>query len=101
MTSRVVSMTLCRSRMPNSRAQREVAVCEVAPASDRLIHSVISATHHAKAANAKRAGTHVSLWEDLPMPVVAAARARGGRRSAPYPSAKGPGAGQIPGQFAR
>ena len=40
MTSRVVSMTLCRSRMPNSRAQREVAVCEVALDSDRLSGSL-------------------------------------------------------------
>jgi hypothetical protein len=39
MTSRVVIMTLCRSRVPDSRAQRDIAVCEVAPDSDRLIHS--------------------------------------------------------------
>jgi hypothetical protein len=39
MTSRVVIMTLCRSRVPDSRAQRDFAVCEVAPDSDRLIHS--------------------------------------------------------------
>ena len=32
MISRVASMTLCRSRVSNSRAQREVAVCAVADA---------------------------------------------------------------------
>ena len=40
MISRVASMTLCRSRGANCRAQREVAVCEVAPDSDRLSCSI-------------------------------------------------------------
>jgi hypothetical protein len=37
--SRVVSMTLCRSRVPDSRAHREIGVSEVAPSLDRLIRS--------------------------------------------------------------
>jgi hypothetical protein len=39
MMSKVASMTLCRSRVPDSRAQRDIPVCEAAPDSDRLIHS--------------------------------------------------------------
>jgi hypothetical protein len=43
MISRVASRTLCPSRVVNSRVQREVAVCEVAPDSDRLSGSLASA----------------------------------------------------------
>jgi hypothetical protein len=39
MISRIVSMTLYRARVANSRAQRAVAFCEVAPDSDRLSDS--------------------------------------------------------------
>jgi hypothetical protein len=57
MTSRVVNMTLCRSRVPDSRAQRKVTVSEVALDYDRL-SSAADRVLKARSSNQMNASTN-------------------------------------------
>src|SRR5712691_3203442 len=63
-----VSMPLCRSRPPGSRAQREIAVSEVAPYLDQLIHLLEVASRPCHRGNGNRDAPPIAAVGQRPSP---------------------------------